>query len=120
MRIAEAARASGLSIDTIRFYEKSGLLPEIGRGSDGRRRFTPKAVDWLVLLGTLRETGMPMRTMRRFAELYRAGDSAMPERKAVLLTHAESLKQRRAALDRCEALLARKIALYDSLMEKEA
>lgn len=119
MRIAEAARQSGLSIDTIRFYEKSSLLPEVRRGSDGQRRFSTKTVEWLTLLCSLRETGMPMKTMRRFAELYRAGDGAMPERKAVLLAHAESLKKRRAALDRCEELLVRKIALYDSLTERD-
>lgn len=118
MRIAEAALRSGLSIDTIRFYEKSGLLPEIDRGEDGRRRFSTKAIEWLSLLRSLRETGMPMKTMQRFAALYRAGDAAMPERKAVLLAHAESLKERRAALDRCEALLARKIALYDGHTEQ--
>ena len=115
MRIAEAAASSGLSIDTIRYYEKSGLVPGINRGADGQRRFSPENIDWLTLLYWLRETGMPMRTMYRFAELYRAGDHAMPERKKILQAHAEHLKKRRADLDRCEDVLARKLAFYRDL-----
>lgn len=113
MRIAEAASRSGLSIDTIRYYEKSGIIPGIPRGSDGQRRFSPENIDWLTLLFWLRETGMPMKTMNRFATLYQAGDGTIPERKKILLTHAETLKKRRADLDRCDALLAYKIAIYE-------
>lgn len=115
MRIAEAAARSGLSIDTIRYYEKSGLVPKVGRGGDGQRRFSPENVDWLTLLYWLRETGMPMKTMQRFAELYRAGDHTLAERKEILLAHAEHLKKRRADLDRCEEVLAHKLAIYKEL-----
>ena len=118
MRIAEAASKSGLSVDTIRFYEKSGLLPKIVRGTDGNRRFSAEVVDWLVLLYWLRETGMPMKTMQEFAILYRAGDATMPQRKKILLTHAAHLEERRAALDRCEEILAYKIKIYED-REKE-
>lgn len=113
MRIAEAASRSGLSIDTIRYYEKSGMVPRIVRGSDGQRRFSPENIDWLTLLYWLRETGMPMKTMSHFAALYNAGDRTIPERKKVLLAHAEALKKRRTDLDRCDALLAYKIAIYE-------
>lgn len=115
MRIAEAAERSGLSIDTIRYYEKSGLVPKVGRGRDGQRRFSPENIDWLTLLYWLRETGMPMKTMQRFAELYRAGDHTLPERKQILLAHGEHLKKRRSDLDRCEEVLAHKLAIYKEL-----
>lgn len=115
MRIAEAADRSGLSIDTIRYYEKSGLVPKVGRGRDGQRYFSPENIDWLTLLYWLRETGMPMKIMRRFAELYRAGDHTLPERKEILLAHGEQLKKRRADLDRCEEVLAHKLAIYKEL-----
>lgn len=114
MRIAEAASKSGLSVDTIRYYEKSGLVPGIRRGPDGHRRFTGENVDWLTLLYWLRKTGMPLKTMNRFAALYREGDRTMPDRKAILLEHAEHLKKRRSDLDRCEEILACKIAIYEN------
>ena len=113
MRIAEAAAKSGLSIDTIRYYEKSDMLPEIQRGPDGRRCFSAENVEWLSLLSSLRDTGMSIKTMRRFAALYRAGDHTIPEHKAILVAHAESLKKRRGDLDRCEAFLADKISIYE-------
>lgn len=115
MRIAEAAERSGLTIDTIRFYEKSGMLPEIVRSANGRRDFSVENVEWLTLLFWLRETGMPTKTMLHFATLYRAGKKTMSERKQVLLAHADRLKKRRADLDRCEEVLARKLAIYRDL-----
>ena len=113
MRIAEAASKSGLSIDTIRYYERSGILPEIRRGPDGQRLFSSENVEWLSLLSSLRDTGMSTETMRRFAALYRAGDHTIPERKEILVAHSERLKKRRADLDRCEELLAYKISIYE-------
>ena len=119
MRIAEAACRSGLSIDTIRYYEKSGIIPEVERGCDGQRRFSAESVEWLTLLYWLRETGMPMKTMRRFAHLYHAGDKTIGERKKVLLMHSEHLKKRRADLDRCEEVLAHKIAIYTDFEDRQ-
>ena len=117
MRISEAATRCGLGVDTIRFYERSGLLPSIERGEDGRRRFSPVDVEWLTLLASLRDTGMPMRTMRHFAGLYRKGDETIPERKQVLLDHAQQLERRRDMLDRCANILAHKLKRYDEIME---
>ena len=113
MRIAEAARACGLSAHTIRYYEKAGMLPEIARGPDGHRRFTPRLIDWLTLLYWLRETGMPMAEMRRFTALAKSGDAAIPERRRILAEHAETLRTRRQVLEKCERILEIKIASYE-------
>jgi DNA-binding transcriptional MerR regulator len=115
MKISEAALQSGLSIDTIRYYERAGLVPAIARGADGVRRFSPKDLEWLVLLGHLRQTGMPLATMERFAAAYAQGDQTVPERRAILLEHQARLDARRAELERCAALLAKKLDLYDTL-----
>jgi DNA-binding transcriptional MerR regulator len=112
MRISEASEKSGLGVDTIRYYEKSGMLPEIRRSADGHRRFSAENIDWLTLMYWLRQTGMTMKTMHQFAQLYRAGAHTTPERKRVLLAHAACLKRRRADLDRCEEILGHKIAIY--------
>ena len=120
MKISEAASACGLSADTIRFYEKSGMLPDIGRGPDGHRRFTPRHIDWLTLLYWLRETGMPLRKMQHFTTLAKAGHDGIAERRQILLDHAQSLQDQRAALEKCESVLAVKIASYDDLMRQSA
>lgn len=115
MRISEAADRSGLSIDTIRFYERSNLLPPIARDANKMRRFSPENIEWLILLASLRDTGMPMAKMQHFADLYQRGDGSIPERRRVLQEHANYLVCRRADLDRCAELLAYKLQRYSEI-----
>ena len=61
--IGEAAAKCGLSQRTLRWYERIGLLANIERGGDGRRRFSEGDLEWLSLLTKLRATGMPVRDM---------------------------------------------------------
>ncbi len=112
MKIAEAATACGLSAHTIRFYEKSGMLPEIERGQDGHRRFSPRLIEWLTLLYWLRETGMPLAKMQRFAALAKMGEQGVAERRQILEDHSATLRARRRAIEKCENVLAVKIASY--------
>lgn len=119
MKISEVAERTTLSISTIRFYEKSGLCPAIERGTDGKRTFSIADTDWLVLLAALRATGMPMSDMRAFAGLYAAGDETITERTAALLEHRKKLEVRQAELDRCRAILDRKLQRYDEILEDQ-
>ena len=119
MKISEVAERTGLSIPTIRFYEKSGLCPFIERGPDGKRRFSATDSDWLALLASLRATGMPMAEMRAFADLYASGDSTVPKRRAALLAHKRSLEDRQAELDLCRKILDQKLKKYDDIMKDQ-
>jgi DNA-binding transcriptional MerR regulator len=115
MRINEAAEATGLSADTIRFYEKQGIVPPIHRDQSGHRTFSRENIDWMIVLFWLRKTGMPMDVMSRYAALVHAGDDTIPERKVVLREHGKRLAARRSELDRCDELLAYKLAVYDAV-----
>lgn len=115
MRIAEASKLCGLSADTIRFYEKSDMLPPIARGPGGNRQYSRENVNWLTILYWLRQTGMSMKVMQRYAILVHAGDHTTPERIQILSDHGVALKQRRVDLDRCEELLARKLNAYSKI-----
>lgn len=119
MKISEVAERTGLSISTIRYYEKSGLCPEVGRGADGKRRFSAIDADWFVLLASLRETGMSLSKMRAFAALYASANETVPQRKAALLAHRKSLNDRQAELERCRTILNRKLQKYDELLEDQ-
>ena len=120
MNIKEAAMQSGLSLDTIRFYEKSGMLPRIVRDARGWRHFSPDAVEWLRNLERLRATGMPMKEMHRFAVLVHQADPGAPdvatERLAILKVHSERLDKRQIELDGCKAYLSKKIEIYQNLL----
>ena len=121
MLIADAAARSGLSEDTIRFYEKSGMLPLIGRDARGWRDFVPADIEWLRTLGHLRATGMPLDDVKAFAVSAHAPDaettSQQAKRLKILQNHAETLAQRKAELDACDAYLRHKIGIYTSLLE---
>lgn len=87
LTISAAAEASGLSIDTLRYYEKEGLtLHRPGRSSSGQRRYTEENVRWLDTLVMLRRTGMPIRGIKAFVELYRV-DGSEADRLAILEAH---------------------------------
>jgi MerR family transcriptional regulator, aldehyde-responsive regulator len=118
MDITEVSRLSGLSVDTIRFYEKSGMLPPIARDGRGWRRFDPGTAEWLCNLGRLRATGMPLQDMRRFAALVHSAATdtatAARERLDILQRHALRLVERQRELDACVAYLNHKIAVYET------
>lgn len=117
MKISEVSALSGLKISTIRYYEKLGLCPTINRGFDGTRDFSRADADWLVLLASLRSTGMSLSNIRAFSALYASGNKTVPQRKTALLAHRQSLEDRQAELERCRAILDKKIQKYDEILE---
>jgi MerR family transcriptional regulator, aldehyde-responsive regulator len=124
MNISEASSASGLSVDTIRFYEKTGMLPPAPRDRRGWRNFGAEEVEWLRNLERLRATGMPQVDVKRFAILVHTSDAADPlvaaERLALLTRHAERLVTRQQELDGCKSYLAHKISVYRKLAEPKS
>jgi len=109
---SEAAQKSGFSLDTLRYYEKIGLLTQIDRTSGGKRVFSDADLEWLGLLRCLRDTGMPIAQMYRFAELARAGDSTVAEQAALLEEHARGVERELELLLRQQQHLHGKIAYY--------
>ncbi|MEL6840981.1 MAG: MerR family transcriptional regulator [Pseudomonadota bacterium] len=121
MRINEAADRSGLSQDTIRFYEKSGMLDTIQRDARGWRVFSADDINWLTTLERLRATGMPLDDVKLFAISAHAPNRDAPEerakRLALLERHAVTLAQREAELKSCKQFLTHKINLYRNSLE---
>ena len=119
MKISDVAAECGLSIHTIRYYEEIGICPTISRGADGNRYFSAENLDWLTLLAALRDTGMPIEKMKRFAALYKQGDDAVLERKQLLQEHQTALDIQQAQLDRCKTLVLKKLAIYDDMLGRK-
>jgi DNA-binding transcriptional MerR regulator len=114
--IQQVAELTGLSIDTLRYYERIGLLEPIGRAHNGHRRYTQHDLAWIDLLIRLRNTGMPRAQMVRFAHLRRQGDVTLAERRHLLEEHQRSLEQHMRELEQHRAALQQKIA---RLQERE-
>jgi DNA-binding transcriptional MerR regulator len=108
---AEAADRTGFSLDTLRYYEREGILAPIARTSGGQRAYRPSDLEWLGLVRCLRDTGMPIAQLKRYSEL--AADAAtMDERLALLEGHAVEVQASIDALLAQQQRLREKIAWY--------
>jgi DNA-binding transcriptional MerR regulator len=113
MTIAEAARRSGVSVHTLRYYERAGLVvTTVDRTSGGRRRYQQLDLDWIKICTKLRATGMPIRTIRRYAELVAAGRGNEKERLALMAAHRADVIAKLAELQENLKLIDRKIDIY--------
>lgn len=110
LTIQQVAKMTGLSIDTLRYYERIGLLEPVGRAQNGHRRYTPYDLAWIDLLMRLRDTGMPRAQMVRFAQLRRQGSATLTERRLMLEQHQRSLEQHMQELEQHMVTLQQKIA----------
>lgn len=112
MTIGEMSRRTGLPESTLRYYEKKGLL-RVSRDGGGRRDYGEGDIAWVQFLRRLKETGMPLKDIRRYSELCYAGEGTMPERLEMLRRHREYVLDQRRRWDEYLENLDGKIALYE-------
>lgn len=117
--IAQAAERSGLSIDTLRYYERIGLVDPPARDSGGRRAYSDDDLSWLEFLTKLRTTGMPIRMMREYAQLKNVPGAAS-RRRQMLVDHRKDVLERIAELQTSLDSLNYKIGFYDNNLVQEA
>ncbi|QIY94783.1 MerR family transcriptional regulator [Streptomyces sp. S1D4-11] len=118
LTIAQVVERTGLSHDTLRYYEKAGLIQRVGRTTGNQRRYEAADLAWLEFLIRLRETGMSIADMQRFAELRARGDVTVPDRLAMLREHRADLEDRIRALRRNATSLDDKIDHYERLLDQ--
>jgi DNA-binding transcriptional MerR regulator len=110
----EVADRTGFSLDTLRYYEKIGLLASVARSAGGQRMFSEDDVAWLGILHCLRDTGMPIAAMQRYAELARRGDETLAERVSLLEEHDRAVEVRIEELRAKQRHIRQKIQWYRS------
>ena len=114
LSISDAAEATGLSTHTLRYYERAGLmLDPVERAPSSHRRYTEAEIQWVTLLTKLRSTGMPIRRIREYAELVRAGDGNEAERLALLQAHRQAVLEQLETMHRNLEAIDYKIAIYE-------
>ena len=116
----QTAQRSGFSLDTLRYYERIGLLDHVERTSSGHRRFGEDDLEWLEVLRCLRDTGMPIAQMRRYADLARCGEATLAERMSLLTEHEACVQERITLLQAQQQHLREKIDWYRSQLEPAA
>ncbi len=115
LSIHDAAQFTGLTPHTLRYYERVGLIDPICRAGSGYRRYAAHDIAWIEFLTRLRATGMPIRTMQRFAELRRGGESTLTERRLLLEEHKRSVTREVEELMLHLDAIAGKIQTYTEL-----
>jgi DNA-binding transcriptional MerR regulator len=118
--IAEVAERTGLTPDTLRWYEREGMIPHVARGTDRRRRYDEQSVQRIELLVRLRATGMPTSEMREFAELFSGGIETHKRRLEMLLAHRRRIVARQQRLAECLDAVDTKIKFYRRLERKQS
>ncbi|MFE7352416.1 MerR family transcriptional regulator [Streptomyces sp. NPDC057543] len=113
LSIAEAARRTGVSTHTLRYYERAGLVvTPVDRTHGGRRRYREFDLEWITICTRLRATGMPIKGIRRYAELVAAGRGNEDERLDLLESHHDQVLAKIAELQENLKLIARKVDVY--------
>jgi DNA-binding transcriptional MerR regulator len=115
---AETVDRTGFTIETLRYYERIGLLADIDRDAGGRRVYSDDDLGWLEVLKCLRDTGMPIATMRRYAELT-LNDGSVQERLDTLEDHDRAVSEQIELLHRQQQHLRDKIEYYRGLIDIE-
>ena len=113
LSIAEAARRTGVSVHTLRYYERAGLVvtpPD--RTASGRRRYQKLDLEWITVCTRLRATGMPIKAIRRYAELVAAGHGNEKERLALMEDHRADVLAKLDELQENLQLIEHKIDVY--------
>ncbi|WP_459480121.1 MerR family transcriptional regulator [Clostridium saccharoperbutylacetonicum] len=114
--IGEFSKLTNLSIDTLRYYEKEGLItPE--RKENGRRYYSEKDVTWIAFIKRLKETRMPIKEIQEYAKLRAIGDTTMAERMEMLIKHRTDLEDEIMRANENLQKLNEKIDFYRSAID---
>jgi DNA-binding transcriptional MerR regulator len=117
--IGEVAKRTGISIDTLRFYERVGLTPNIARTAGGQRQYSDQDLAFLEFAQKMRTTGMPLEALARYVELMKRGIATVPQRRAMLEEYATGVDDRIAALQRAQDALRMTISWYRAIEARE-
>ncbi|MEP7114587.1 MAG: MerR family transcriptional regulator [Ilumatobacteraceae bacterium] len=114
---AAMADRTGVSIDTLRYYEREGLLDDVARAGSGHRRYRESDVLWVEVLRCLRDTGMSIEQLRYYCRLGAQGDHTEPERLLLLTEHRAKVEEQIVERHEALRLIDHKISFYHAALE---
>ncbi len=112
--IKDVAEICDLSVYTIRFYDKEGLLPFVTRNNTGNRQFSETDLEMIKLICCLKNSGMQVKEIKRYIDLYMQGENTAPLRKQMMVDHRKSILKQISDLKKQLNIIELKIAFYDS------
>ncbi len=115
MTIAEVSKKYDLTQDTIRYYEKEGLIPTVPRTESGIRNFDEESCNWIEFIKCMRNAGLEIEVLKEYVKLFREGKSTVTKRKELLQKQREKLLEKQKNINETIDRLNYKIKLYDDI-----
>lgn len=120
MTIAEVSKKVNLSADTLRYYERIGLIPEVNRTESGIRNYTEEDLGWIEFSKSMRNAGMSIEALIEYIKLYKKGDVTLEARKQLLISQKDVIKERLEEIQNTFDRINYKIKNYEKiLVERE-
>ena len=116
MAIAEVSRKYDISADTLRYYERIGLIPPVPRTRGGLRDYGEESCGWIQLMKCMRAAGVQIEALIEYVDLFQQGDATLDARKALLVEQRDQLVSRMAEMQASLDLLNQKIDRYEQGM----
>ena len=113
MTIAEVSRKYGLSPDTLRYYERIGLIPKVQRSRSGIRDYSESDLNWVEFIKCMRAAGIPVEALIEYVALFQQGERTVEARKQILIEQRDLLAARVEELQQTLNRLNRKIDNYE-------
>ena len=121
MTITEVSKRYDLSPDTLRYYERIGLIPTVHRTAGGIRDYTPSDCDWVEFIKCMRAAGVQVEALVAYVTLFQQGESTAAARKQILIEQRDRLLQQMNEMQRTLERLNKKIQNYEqALLPAEA
>ncbi|VBB08627.1 merr bacterial regulatory protein hth signature [Lucifera butyrica] len=120
MTISEVSEKFGIPQDTLRYYERIGLLPRVNRNKSGIRAYTEQDCKWVEFIQCMRNAGLPIEVLIEYVGLFQQGDSTIEARKELFVEQRSRLLKRMEDMQKTLERLDYKIAVYEqTVIEKE-
>ena len=113
MNISEVSKKYNIPIDTLRYYEKEGLIPPVRRSESGLRDYSEQDCGWVEFIKCMRGAGLSIDTLRQYITLYGKGNRTLQKRKNLLIAERDKLKMRIDEMQHTLARLNGKIETYE-------
>lgn len=117
MTIKEVAEKYDITPDTLRYYERIKMIPEVTRTAGGIRDYQESDLQWVELALCMRSAGLPIEAMIEYLQLYKKGDETIPARLELLNNQMEVLKEQRDKIEATMKKLSYKISRYEEAVK---
>lgn len=119
LTISEVSEKYNITQDTLRYYERIGMIPPVTRTKGGIRDYQDYDIEWVKLANCMRSAGLPVEVMIQYVKLCQQGDSTLKQRLQLLLEQKKKLMDQRNQIDITLDKVDYKIDLYEGLIKKQ-